>query len=409
MTEPLCLEKNDIKSDFPVFSAVSKPFTYLDSAATTHSPQSVIDEVVSYYTSSHSNPHSASHDLGEKALKKYIDARKNVASFIGAKLNELVFCSGTTAAINMVAFGYLRNIVRPNSEIVITTMEHHANLIPWQVLAKEKSLSLKVVPLLEDGSIDFQAYCSMLSEKTSFISLIHASNVLGTINPVKDMIAKAKQYDIPVLLDGAQSISHVPVDVKDLDCDFYAFSGHKIYGPLGIGALYIKEQHLDNFTPYSYGGGMIEQVSFNESVFLSGQPEKFEPGTPNVAGAVGLSAAIDYVKSIGMEHVALHERQLLDYANNLLAGIPEVKIYGNSPQKVGVISFTLADIHAHDITSLLNDDGVAVRGGHHCAMPLIKSLGLTSLTRMSFGIYNDFADIDRFVNSLRGVLKVFNI
>ncbi|MEE3002843.1 MAG: cysteine desulfurase [Pseudomonadota bacterium] len=413
MSEVVSQKFANIISDFPILtkdiSECRGRIIYLDNAATTQSSKAVIDAVDSYYKSSHSNIHSGLHYLSEMATVSYENARKTVADFIGAKKNEIIFSAGTTAAINTVAFGFAKHNIKPNSTILVSGMEHHANLIPWQVLAQELNLSLKIIPVKEDGTLDIEQYEEMLSEQVSFLAITHVSNVLGTINPIKEMVRAAKKYDIPVLVDGAQAISHTEVNVADLGCDFYAFSAHKIYGPTGTGALYIKDGLLPKFRPVIYGGGMIETVSYSEASFLVDDVARLEPGTPNISGVIGMAAALNYFSEIGKEHIFAHEQELLQYAEQELAKIPEVKIYGNAQHKVGVISFTLADIHAHDITSLLDEDKVAVRGGHHCAMPLVKSFGLSSLTRASLGIYNNEQDIDALCNSLQRILRIFKI
>ena len=400
----LCVDK--IRSDFPI---INDDYSYLDNAATTHSPNDVIESAVEYYKNTHSNVHSGMHNLSVEATKNYNVARRKVADFINANENEIVFSSGTTAAINVVVFGYARNIVKPRSEIIISGMEHHANLIPWQILAKNLNLTLKVIPVDDNGELDLNSYENMLSPKTAFVSLTHISNVLGTINPIKQMIVAAKKYGAKVLIDGAQAIAHTKVDVVDLDCDFYAFSAHKIYGPTGVGALFIKANLLPEITPFVYGGGMIETVSYETSQFLQNDPMRLEPGTPNISGVVGLAAAIDYVTDIGIDKLIAHEQELLIYATEQLNSIDGIKIYGNAEEKSGVISFTMCDIHAHDIASLLNDYNIAVRGGHHCAMPLVKSYGLSSITRVSFGIYNNKNDVDNLVQALLSIKKVFNV
>ena len=398
------------KADFPIYKKMSSAFSYLDNAATTHSPQVVIQAVSQYYEEVHSNPHSASHTLSERTTRQYHKARETVARFIAAPGPEqIIFCHSTTMAINMVAMSYLQPRIQAGDEILVTAMEHHANLLPWQQLAKRHQATLRVVPLTPTGEIDQEAYHQMLSTRTVFVALTHVSNVLGTINPVASLVASAKSYGIPVLLDGAQAISHTPVDVTALGCDFYVFSGHKAYGPTGIGVLYASASAMEKMTPCIFGGGMIEAVSYTESSWLPNQVATFEPGTPNVSGAIGLAAALDYLTQIGWEEIISHEQALLQYALSALDRVPQLQIYGRASDRVGVLSFTLADIHAHDITSLLNDQQVAVRGGHHCAMPLIHELGLVSVTRASLGVYNDEQDIDALVNGLRDIYRVFQL
>ena len=404
MTSSLALK--NIQVDFPI---LKKNYAYLDNAATTHSPKCVIDSATAYYSSMHSNVHSGVHDLSEKATRIYENARSTVANFINAKSSEVVFCSGTTAAINTIVFGYAKKIIQPGSNIIVSGMEHHANLIPWQILAKDHNITLQVIPVLANGELDLAAYKAMLNENTDFVAITHVSNVLGTINPVADMVAMAKKYGAKVLVDGAQAIAHIDVDVKTLDCDFYAFSAHKIYGPTGIGALYIKTGLLGHVSPFIYGGGMIEAVSYESADIVKDDVMRLEPGTPNISGAVGFACALDYISKIGTEYVVSHEIELLQYATEELNNIPGLRIYGTAENKVGVIAFTLDKIHAHDITSLLNDCNVAVRGGHHCAMPLVKSFGLNSITRVSLGIYNTKSDIDQLIVGINKIRKVFQL
>lgn len=398
------------KTDFPIYEKMPKTFAYLDNAATTHSPEIVIQKVSQYYEQAHSNPHSGSHTLSERTASQYQQARETVAQFINAPGPEqIIFCQSTTMAINMVAMSYLQPRIKAGDEIIVTAMEHHANLLPWQALAKRYQAVLRVVPLTPLGEVDQDAYQQMLSSRTAFVALTHVSNVLGTINPVAALITSAKSYDIPVLLDGAQAIAHTPVDVTALGCDFYVFSAHKVYGPTGIGVLYASANVMAKMTPCIYGGGIIEAVSYTESTWLPNQVATFEPGTPNVAGAIGLATALDYLTNIGWEAIIAHEQALLQYTLAALAEVPQLQVYGQAAARVGVVSFTLADVHAHDITSLLNDHQVAVRGGHHCAMPLIHELGLISVTRASFGVYNDTQDIDALVVGLRDILRVFQL
>lgn len=400
----------NVAQDFPVLSQKinGNRLAYLDNAATTQSPSVVIDTLTSYYRQSHANIHRGIHSLSERATSAYNRVRKLVSEFIVANCeDEIVFCSGTTMAINMVVFGYGRQNIKPGSEVILSAMEHHANLVPWQILAKELNLTLKIIPLLADGSLDYVAYCEMFSRKTSFVAVTHVSNVLGTVNPVAAITATAKSHGVPVLIDGAQAIAHMPVDVTAIGCDFYVFSAHKLYGPTGLGILYARAEYLAKMHSYHYGGGMVQEVSYNDSVFLHNTPLKFEAGTQNIASVMALGTAIEYVRAIGLESIYVHEQQLLAYANAALAKIPEVKILGFPQAKTGVISFAVADIHCHDIASLLDEKGVAVRAGHHCAMPLIKSMGHKAVTRASFGIYNNTADVDQLCLAIEYVLEVF--
>ncbi len=398
-----------IKADFPIFNQQIKghDLVYLDNAATTQCPDVVIRAMSNYYMYDHSNIHRGIYTLSERASALYQEVRVKVSSFLGANSeDEIIFTSGTTSSINMIASAYVRNNLIAEDEIIISAMEHHSNFIPWQMLAKEMGLVLKIVPVLANGTLDYEAYCGMLSARTKFIALTHVSNVLGTLNPIKDMIKKAKKYNVPVLIDGAQAASHLQVDVQDLGCDFYVFSAHKIYGPTGVGVLYAKAECLAKMDGYQYGGGTVLDVSFDEVKFLSA-PNKFEAGTPNIVGVIGLGAAIDYFVNIGWHNILENEHQLLDYLLAQLKNVKGIKLFGTSD--IGVVSFALDEVHPHDIASLLNDKGVAVRAGTHCAMPLLKSLGLGAVTRASLGIYSTKSDVDILCNALRYTCEVFAV
>jgi cysteine desulfurase/selenocysteine lyase len=395
-----------MKSDFPIFNN-NPSLVYLDSAATTQKPRCVIDAVSHYYENDNANVHRGVYALSERATAAYENTRQKVSDFIGAKhTHEIIFTRGTTEAINLVAhsFGLLK--IKSGDEIVLSVMEHHSNIVPWQVVCEKTGATLKVIPLLEKGELDFNAYQLALSEKTKLVVMIHVSNVLGTINPVKKMVAAAHEKNIPVLLDGAQAIAHLPVDVQELECDFYVFSSHKLYGPTGVGVLYGKTQWLDVMPPYQTGGDMIRRVTFEKTDYNE-LPYKFEAGTPNMAGVIGLGAAIDYVNHIGFNVIESHEKALLKYATEKLSQIDGLKIYGTSDNKSGVISFLLSDAHPHDVATILDQSGVAIRAGHHCAMPLMDYLKVSALSRISFGVYNDFADIDKLVVGLDQVRKIF--
>ena len=398
-----------IKADFPIFNQQIKghDLVYLDNAATTQCPGVVIKAMSNYYMHDHSNIHRGIYTLSERASALYQEVRIKVSSFLGANSeDEIIFTSGTTSSINMIASAYVRNNLIAEDEIIISAMEHHSNFIPWQMLAKEMGLVLKIVPVLANGTLDYEAYCGMLSTRTKFIALTHVSNVLGTLNPIKDMIKKAKKYNVPVLIDGAQAASHLQVDVQDLGCDFYVFSAHKIYGPTGVGVLYAKAECLAKMDGYQYGGGTVLDVSFDEVKFLSA-PNKFEAGTPNIVGVIGLGAAIDYFVNIGWHNILENEHQLLAYLLAQLKNVKGIKLFGTSD--IGVVSFALDEVHPHDIASLLNDKGVAVRAGTHCAMPLLKSLGLGAITRASLGIYSTKSDVDILCNALRYTCEVFAV
>lgn len=399
----------DVRADFLVLQQQIKggKLAYLDSSATTHPPQAVIDAMVHYYQHDHSNIHRGIYTLSERASSLYEKARVKVAGFIGAGAKEeIIFTSGTTESINMVACSYAQKHLKAGDEIIISGMEHHSNFIPWQVLAKEIGAELKIVPVRSDGTLDFDMYVDMLSERTKFIALAHVSNVLGTVNPLKKMIGEAKKYNVPVLVDGAQAVAHLPVNVQDLDCDFYAFSAHKIYGPTGVGVLYAKAARLEQMGSYKYGGGTVFDVSESDVGFLPA-PSKFEAGTPNIVGVVGLKAALDYVGSIGIENIMRHERELLEYLKTKLSGIAGVKIFG--PSDIGVVAFSVEGIHPHDLASLLDEKGVAIRAGTHCAMPLLKSLGLGAIARASLGVYSNKNDVDALIGALKYACEVFAV
>lgn len=394
------------KQDFPIFDN-NPSLIYLDSAATTQKPHCVIDAVSQYYENNNANVHRGVYALSERATAAYEGARQKVADFIHAQhAHEIIFTRGTTEAINLIAhsFGLLK--IKSGDEIILSVMEHHSNIVPWQIVCEKTGAKLKVIPLLENGELDFDAYLNALNEKTKLVAMIHVSNVLGTINPVKKIVAAAHQKNIPVLLDGAQAIAHMPVDVQDLDCDFYVFSSHKLYGPTGVGVLYGKTKWLEAMPPYQTGGDMIRRVTFEKTEFNE-LPYKFEAGTPNIAGVIGLGAAIDYMNQMGFDFIQSHEKQLLKYAVERLSQIDGLKIYGTSENKSGVISFLLQDAHPHDVATILDQFGVAIRAGHHCAMPLMDYLKVSALSRISFGVYNDFSDIDKLVVGLDNVRKIF--
>ncbi len=391
------------KHDFPIFDN-NPSLIYLDSAATTQKPRCVIDAVSQYYENNNANVHRGVYALSERATAAYEGTRQKVANFIHAKhAHEIIFTRGTTEAINLIAHSFKINA---GDEIVLSVMEHHSNIVPWQMVCEKMGAKLTVIPLLENGELDFDAYLNVLNEKTKLVAMIHVSNVLGTINPVKKIVAASHQKNIPVLFDGAQAIAHMPVDVQDLDCDFYVFSSHKLYGPTGVGVLYGKTQWLEAMPPYQTGGDMIRRVTFEKTQFNE-LPYKFEAGTPNIAGVIGLGAAIDYVNHIGFDYIQSHEKALLKYATEKLFQIDGLKIYGTSENKSGVIAFMLSDAHPHDVATILDQSGIAIRAGHHCAMPLMDYLKVPALSRVSFGVYNDFSNIDKLIVGLENVRKIF--
>lgn len=404
-------EVEKIAQDFPIMQQTvhDKSLVYLDSAASAQCPQSVIDAVSHYYSHDHANVHRGVYTLSQRATAEYEAVRQTVRHFINAKHNhEIIFTKGTTDAINLVTNAFGQAFIRPGDEVIVSTMEHHSNIVPWQLLCERVGAVIKVIRLKDDGTIDLNHFRELLNEKTKFVSVIHVSNVLGIINPVKEMIAMAHARDVPVLLDAAQSVPHTGVDVQDLDCDFLAFSSHKMYGMTGTGVLYGKEDLLEAMPPYQGGGDMIRQVTFEKTDF-NVLPYKFEAGTPNMAGVVAMGAAIEYLNCIGMDAIEQHEATLTQYATQALSEIPGIHIVGNVPEKIGVISFVMDMVHPHDIGTILDSEGVAIRAGHHCAMPLMQHLNLPATARASFGIYNTKKDVDRLVAALHKVRKVFDV
>jgi cysteine desulfurase/selenocysteine lyase len=394
----------EIKKDFPIF--FDSDLVYLDNAATTQKPQSVLDEVDSLYKEANANVHRALYSLGSEATERFENSRKKVAKYIGANSEkEIVFTSGTTESINLLARS-IGNTLKPGDEILISEMEHHSNIVPWQMTAQRTGATLKYLSIKETGELDISNPGKYFTSNTKIISLTHMSNVLGTINPIKKLSAKAHQVGAIMIVDGAQGASHLPVDVKELGCDFYAFSGHKMLGPTGIGVLWGKTEHLEEMDPFMGGGEMINTVTMESSTW-NDIPYKFEAGTPNFAQAVGLGAAIDYLQNIGMDNIAAHEQMLIEYALGKLNQIDGLRIHGSAKDRGGVISFNIDGIHPHDLAQFLNEDNIAIRVGHHCAQPLLKTLGETATARMSFYIYNDESDVDKFCESLVTIKNYF--
>lgn len=398
-----------VRNDFPLLKQrmQGKSLVYLDTGATAQKPQSVLDAILHYYSYDNANVYRGIYTLSERATAVYENARKKIKSFINAKYShEIIFTRSTTESINLIAasFGWLK--IKSGDEVLISVMEHHSNIVPWQILCERVGAKLKIIPIKDNGTLDLEAYQGLLTIKTRIIGLIHVSNVLGTINPVKQIIQLAHQKGIPILLDGAQATPHMIVDVQDLGCDFYAFSSHKLYGPTGVGVLYGQSKWLEVMPPYQGGGHMIKHVSFEKTEY-NVLPYKFESGTPNMAGVVGMAAAIDYLTAIGFEKIQAHEEALLHYATKQLLKISGLKIVGNASHKAGVISFVMEQVHPHDIATILDNEGIAVRAGHHCAMPLMEYFNLPATTRVTFGIYNTFYDVDRLVEGLHKVIKVF--
>ena len=398
----------DIRNQFPILSRSinDKPFVYLDSAATTQKPLSVIQSIESYYKELNSNVHRGVHTLSQMATDAFEQSRKKVQSFIGAESsNEIIFTKGTTESINLAANVFGQTFFNKGDEIILSCMEHHSNIVPWQLVASKYGLTLKIVSIDENGDLDLDTYEKMFSEKTKMVALTHASNVLGTINPIKKLIKTAHDRNVHFLVDGAQGIKSCKVDVLDLGCDFYCFSGHKMYAPMGVGVLYGKESLLERLPPYQGGGEMIKKVSFNGTTF-NGLPFRFEAGTPNVEGAIGLSAAIDFILDCGQEKIIEHEADLLKYAHEKLQEIEGLKIIGTAKEKAAVVSFLLGDQHPADVGTLLDMMGIAVRTGHHCAQPLMECLKISGTVRASFGVYNTFEDVNKLVEALKKAMEM---
>ena len=398
-----------IREDFPILSRTvyGKPLVYLDNGATTQKPRCVVDSIVEEYYSVNSNVHRGVHFLSQQATNLHEASRETVRRFINAaKASEIVFTRGTTESINLVASSFTERFMKPGDEVIVSTMEHHSNIVSWQLQAERKGIVLKVIPMNDRGELLLDEYEKLFSERTKLVSVAQVSNVLGTINPVKEMIATAHAHGVPFLVDGAQSIPHMKVDVQDLDADFFVFSGHKVYGPTGVGVLYGKENLLNELPPYQGGGEMIQNVSFEKTTFNE-LPFKFEAGTPDYIGTTALAKALDYVDSIGMDNIAAHEHELTVYAMERLKEIPGMRIFGEAAHKGGVISFLVGDIHHFDMGTLLDRLGIAVRTGHHCAEPLMTRLGVTGTVRASFGLYNTKEEIDILVAGIERVSKMF--
>ena len=398
-----------IRADFPILQLQidGKPLVYLDNAASSQMPQPVIDRLVRYQSSEHANINRAVHYLSEIATAEYEAARRKLQHFINAaEEREVIFTSGTTDGINLVMHGYGRKFIKAGDEIILTTLEHHSNIVPWQMLAEETGAKIRVVPINDAGELLIDEYENLFNERTKLVGVMHVSNALGTINPVKEMIAFAHAQGVRVLVDGAQAVPHLKVDVQDLDCDFYAFSGHKLCGPTGIGVLYGKAELLEKMQPFKGGGDMILSVTFEKTTYNT-IPHKFEAGTPPIAAAIGLGAAVDYLSAIGMNSIAAHEHELLNYATAQMTRIPGLRIIGTAKKKAAVLSFTLDGIHPHDVGTLLNQEGVAVRTGHHCAQPVMARFNVPATSRASFAFYNTFAEVDALVAGIRGVQEVF--
>lgn len=401
---------NKVRADFPILSRTiyGKPLVYLDNGATTQKPLSVLNAMRDEYLNVNANVHRGVHWLSQQATDLHEAARETVRKFLNARsTSEIVFTRGTTESLNLIASSFTDGFLKAGDEVIISTMEHHSNIVPWQLQAAKKGIALKVIPLTENEELDIEAYANLFSTHTKLVSVTHVSNVLGTINPVKEMIRIAHDHGVPVMIDGAQSVPHVKVDVQELDCEFLAFSGHKVYGPTGIGVLYGKEEWLDKLPPYQGGGEMIEHVSFEKTTFER-PPLKFEAGTPDYVATHGLAIALDYVSALGMDNIFAHEQALTHYALQQLREIEGIHIYGHAADRGdAVISFNVDNIHPMDIGTLLDQLGIAVRTGHHCAQPLIETLGTLGTVRASFGLYNTKEEIDILTNGLKRVVKMF--
>jgi cysteine desulfurase / selenocysteine lyase len=406
---PPSLDIARIRQDFPILhqEVHGKPLVYLDNANTSQKPRLVLDALKKYYEFENANIHRATHVLSERATQAYEGARERVRKFVNARESaEIILTTGCTDGLNLVAQSYARPRLKPGDEILVSWMEHHSNIVPWQILCEQTGAVLKVVPITDSGELMLDEFDRLLGDRTKIVAIVHVSNALGTINPIETIIAKAHARGVPVLVDGAQAVPHLPVDVQALDCDFYAFSSHKMYGPTGSGALYGKRALLDAMPPYRGGGDMIASVTFEKTTYNT-LPYKFEAGTPNIAGVVGFGAAVEYLGGFDMRAIAAHEHDLLEHATRGVSDIPGVTVVGTAPNKAGVLSFIMDDIHPHDIGTVLDRDGVAIRTGQHCAQPIMDRFGVPATARASFAIYNTHDEIDTFIRAVRRVREMF--
>ena len=397
----------NIRNEFPILDQKinGEDLVYLDNAASTQKPKSVINAIKDYYENDHSNVHRGVHTLSVRATEAYENARCKVADFLNSpNKHQIIFTKGTTESVNLIASS-VTNLIQENDEILISSMEHHSNIVPWQELCKRTGAVLKVIPINENGELLIDEYESMVSDKTKLVSVVHLSNTLGSINPIEDIIRIAKSYDVITMIDGAQAAGHLPIDVQELDCDFYLFSGHKIFGPTGIGVLYGKEEILNKIDPYQFGGEMILKVTFEETTY-NDLPHKFEAGTPNIAGAVGIGASIDFINSLDRDLCHQYEMELHDYALEKLEKIEGINIIGKSTNKSAIISFVIEGMHPHDIGTIINQKGIAVRTGHHCTMPLMDFYGIPGTVRASFSIYNNHAEVDKLIDAIKLAIKM---
>ena len=408
-TAEATFDVNKVRDDFPILKQTvnGNPLVYLDNGATSQKPQSVIDAIVRYYTTTNSNVHRGVHTLSQQATEDYEGARSKIGKFINAGDDqEIIFTRNTTEGINLVAHSYARHNVGPGDDIIVSNMEHHSNIVPWQMVCEEKGANLRVVPIDDNGELLMDEYEKMLGPRTKLVSITHVSNALGTILPAAQIIKMAHAHGAPVLLDGAQAVPHMPVDMKELDCDFYAFSGHKLFGPTGIGILYGKAEYLEAMPPFMGGGDMIKSVTFEKTIY-NDLPYKFEAGTPDIAGAIALGAAVDYVSNLGFDRITAHEEELLRYGTQALSSISGVKLIGTARHKAGILSFIMDNAHPHDIGTILDEQGIAIRTGHHCAQPVMQRFQIPATARASMAFYNTKEDIDALVKGIDRVLEVF--
>lgn len=400
---------NKIREDFPILHQKmnGKKLIYLDNSNSSQKPSCVIDAISHYYCHDNANIHRSVYALSERATQLYEKTRETIREFINAKsIQEIIFTRGTTEGINLIAQSYGRSQLHEGDEIILSAMEHHSNIVPWLQLSQQKGIVIRVAPITDEGEIDLAAYKALFNSRTKLVAMTHASNVLGTINPLKEITHIAHEHSVAVVVDGAQAFPHMPVDVQSLDCDFYVFSSHKAYGPTGVGVLYGKKELLEKIPPYQGGGSMIETVSFSEFT-CNELPYKFEAGTPNIADVIGFNAALKYLQSLGMDQIAHHENDLLQYTNHTLSQIEGLRIIGTVKNKLGVVSFVMSDIHPHDIATVLDHEGIAVRAGHHCAMPLMERFKVPAMVRVSFGIYNMREEVDKLINALEAAKRLF--
>ena len=410
MTTMSAFDVNKVRDDFPILKQQvnGHPLVYLDNGATSQKPQSVIDAIVHYYTTENSNVHRGVHTLSQQATEDYEAARTKIRRFINAgEDREIIFTRNTTEGINLVAHSYARQNVGPGDDIIVSNMEHHSNIVPWQMVCEEKGANLRVVPIDDTGELLMDEYEKMLGPRTKLVAITHVSNALGTILPVAEIVRMAHAHGAPVLLDGAQAVPHMPVDMQELDCDFYVFSGHKLFGPTGIGILYGKAERLEAMPPFMGGGDMIKSVTFEKTIY-NDLPYKFEAGTPDIASAIALGAAVDYVTNLGFDRITAHEEDLLRYATAALSSIDGVKLIGTAPHKTGILSFVMDKAHPHDIGTILDEQGIAIRTGHHCAQPVMLRFQIPATARASLAFYNTKEDIDALVKGIDRVLEVFS-